>query len=151
MNNIMLKVQPHIAMITDADVFEKANDFACKHLDLFEPSDEPSKEGYITLFHLAGLENAFRSRDNLIYIKQFIENQAKRSKREDVTQCWINLYISLNKLRNDAEKILQKSSEIYSDEDVEEIHLYLAKKFIQHFISHLLFWKPIPSYEQIID
>lgn len=119
----------------------------------FTDSHRDLLPGRITNAQLYGLSNVVHSTHHYAYIKKFIEHQAEKAGRWgrlDAQGYWNDLINILNKLRSEAQSILQQLSlpKASSAMILDKVHYELVIAFVQHLIAHSLYWTLVEEGEQ---
>ncbi|MBO9339247.1 MAG: hypothetical protein J7464_11115 [Chloroflexus sp.] len=132
----LLKRKQSIAAWSDRWQAEAAR-FADGHRDLL-----PKR---ITNAQLYGLGNVVHSARRYADIERFIRHQADKAERAgklDVQGYWNDLKDALGKLRSEAQALLKTlpiPSGAGNREDMDALHLELARLYVQHLIAHSLY------------
>jgi hypothetical protein len=101
------------------------------------------KQGPMTRSQANGLLNIVNCEDNINTVISFIRKQAGKSTSRN-PEIWKALKVVLESLRKQADEIQQKisiqlNSTKRQKELRDEIHILLARDYVQHLVAHMLY------------
>ncbi|MEW6399738.1 MAG: hypothetical protein AB1503_11350 [Bacillota bacterium] len=124
-----------VAMWSDRDGYRQATDLAEKHRDLLGRRLSPAR--------LNGLLNAVAAAAAPAEVQAFVRHQvdnAGRREEPDLRQYWLEVGIALRGLEEEANRLATLLGEPAQDAvAVEEMHLQLIRRFVQHLVVHSLY------------